>query len=648
VVPPLLVRVLAGNPLAGATILACLTMGDAKRLRRLCPAVAAAVAGVPWDDTSIPVLDAVRWRAALPAAVGAQLSYRVVRGLLTSAPALAALAGVTRLDMNDCDFVTDELLLRLPDSLRVLSIRSCDNLTPAASLVHLNAPEVLDCSLKQVSGLPPSLRELVDSRELADVSLAYLPRLQVVRCTMDHVSLASLPPSLLELHAGWCDFTPATTSFAHLPALHTLDISYSRIDNAVLATLPPSLESLDIHSCMSLTPAAVLPHLPVLRLADMSGTNIGDALVASLPASLIELRLVGCRGVTPSAALDHLCTLRVLHSCDSALAPAVLAGCRARGCAVPAGALRGHRGRVTSLAVLADGRLASGDAAGELRLWETAECSGGDATTVLQSSFPGSEVRALAPLPDGRLASAIDNVWPYFEVWDVRGVLPKATSPATVACGGGVLALAALAGARVAVGLASGTVRVVDVDSGRAGAKPTDLEGHTGGVMALVALPDGRLASGSSDATVRVWNVGARTCEATLAGHRDVVRALAALADGTLASGSSDKSVRLWDVAARTCVRVLTGHDGAVTVLAALPDGRLASGSDDCTVRVWDTRPAARATAAAVPGRFTERVLSLAALPGGRLACCTNRRYGGYYGADWLVHLLDVPVASDV
>ena len=40
---PLLVRVLAGNPMTGAIILACLNTADAAHLRRLHPAVAGAV-----------------------------------------------------------------------------------------------------------------------------------------------------------------------------------------------------------------------------------------------------------------------------------------------------------------------------------------------------------------------------------------------------------------------------------------------------------------------------------------------------------------------------------------------------------------------------------------------------------------------------
>ena len=64
-----LVVLLAGNPATAAAILACLNTVDAARLQRLNPALDTAVAEVPWTDATTPVVDIVRWRAALPAAV---------------------------------------------------------------------------------------------------------------------------------------------------------------------------------------------------------------------------------------------------------------------------------------------------------------------------------------------------------------------------------------------------------------------------------------------------------------------------------------------------------------------------------------------------------------------------------------------------
>jgi len=554
-----------------------------------------------------------------------------------SAPALAALAGVMHLDLQYCMFLTDELLPHLPPSLCTLNVSFCIFLTQRASFENLTALTVLNCGGTQVvrlgvAGLPASLQELDTTLAFLPpgTSLAHFSRLRVLRAhRMDEATLASLPPCLLELY---CEELAPGASFAHLPVLHTLDVSKTFIVDASLASVPPSLVSLTARLCRNLTPAAVLPPLPSLRLLDVSLTRVGDALVASLPAGLTELRMSRCTGVTASATLYHVSALRTLHSSGTDLAPGMLSDCRARGCAVPAaGVLRGHRRYVTALAVLADGRLVSGDADGEVRARKCGS-GGGEADMVWNA---GGGVVALAALRDGhRLAVAVNAV---VEIWDVGVVSPVRT--ATVGCGGNpALTLAALRDGRLATGCGNGAVQIIGVDV------VATLEGHTGRVTALAALPDGMLASGSNDGTVRVWNVITQACVATLADHHDSIHALAVLADGRLASGSDDASVRLWDVATRTCVGMLNGHTRCVVALAALPDGRLASGSWDWTLRVWDTRPAATAAAShavsAVPMATIAHGLyvpsELVPLPDGCLACAGCGCKGG-------VHLLHLP-----
>jgi len=627
---PLLVRVLAGNSVTSFTILGCLNTADAGPLRQLHPAVAGVVASVPWVDTDTPVVDAGRWRAALPGAVGARL---VVSEEVARLPALAALlAGVTCLDVRGSPQVTDGLLLRLPPSLRALTVRDCSSLTAAASFLHLPALASLDCQSTAVvsertDGLPPSLRELDISGTKgwrAGASLAHLSQLQVLRASssaLDAGTLASLPPSLLELHAAHCASLAApAASFAHLHELRTLDVRRCGMSDDTLANMPPSLVSLNIAWCLGLTSAAVLPPLPALRLLDVRGTQIGDALVGSLPASLEELQVVNCRGLTPGATLDHVPSLRMLHCSSTELSRDVLMSCRARGCAVPIlSQLHEIWHDIAYLAVLRDGRLACNAGGSLLRLWDVA-----DGGTPAGVAAVVGDVSALAGVPDGRrlAVGVVPRRAPStgcVEVWNLGSATLQHDHTA-LTCSSRVTALGVLADGRLAAGCADGSLQV---ESEGEAAGDVAAWGHTRRVSALAGLPDGTLASGSHDATVRLWDVDARTCVATLAGHRSEVSSLAVLADGRLASGSYDKSVRLWDVAARTCVGTLTGHVGRVTALAALPDGRLATGADDGTIRLWDTRPAATAAAShaasAVPavvwGRLMHPVHLLAALP---------------------------------
>jgi len=500
-----------------------------------------------------------------------------------------------------------------------------------------------------IPGLPASLQELEVEYlpESSGASLASLARLQVLRASFTHLNaamLASLPPSLLELHAAYCNKLALGASFAHLPALHTLDASYSDIDDASLASMPPSLVSLNVRECKNLTPAAVLPHLPSLQRLDVSYTGVGDALVASLPAGVRDLRLVGCCGVTASATLHHVRALQALLSYGTDLAPSVLAACRARGCVVPvAGLLRGHRQSVGALAFLADGRLVSGDKSGEVRVWDTA--GEGKGIALLRA---GSGVTALVALRDGhRLAAGVEGR--VVEVWEV-GVAPSVRT-ATIICPGSyresgyVRTLAVLRDGRLAAGTDHIEILIIDVD---ARAAVATLNGHMGEVSALAVLPGGALVSGSGDRTVQVRNVGTRAYIATLMGHGGIIRALEVLPDGRLASGSDDGTVRLWNVGARTCVGVLTGHTDVVRALAVLPDGRLASASEDGSVRVWDTRPIAAAGASCaastapmvtVAHGLSDRT-ALLPLPDGRLACAGARE-----GA---VYLLDIPPTGAV
>jgi len=335
---PLLVRVLAGNPVTGAAILTCLHTVDASRLRRLHAAVAGAVARVPWADMDRIVADVVRWRAAFPAAVGVRLSHEPAGGHMVpetrdladlwdvsckrppprlKPSALAALAGVTRLELFRCIFVTDELLLRLPASLRILNVCECKNLTDRASFTHLTALTTLYCRETSVGGrgvrLPASLQVLHIDVLRARSSLAGLTRLRelYVSCSLDNAALASLPPSLQELGAAFSPALDSGASFAHLTALHTLNVSRTGIDDASLASMPPSLVNLWVERCCRLSPTATLPPLPLLRRLDISHTGVGDALVASLPAGLTWLRAIECYSVA-GATFDHVPALQTL------------------------------------------------------------------------------------------------------------------------------------------------------------------------------------------------------------------------------------------------------------------------------------------------------------------------------------------------
>jgi WD40 repeat protein len=288
----------------------------------------------------------------------------------------------------------------------------------------------------------------------------------------------------------------------------------------------------------------------------------------------------------------------------------------------------GHGSGVIALAVLPDGRLASGSFDATIKLWDPAT---GQLASTLEAH---SEVKALAMLPDGRLASGSFDAT--IKLWDPGTGQLDATLEGHSKS---VDALAVLPDGRLASGSIDATIKLWDPGTGQLDAT---LEGHSKSVDALAVLPDGRLASGSMDATIKLWDPGTGQLEATLEGHSKSVNALEVLPYGRLASVSLDQppavelnpaelaasldrllpssegwAIELWDPATGICAATMEGHSGPLNALAALPDGRLASGAGDNTIKLWD--PASGQLTATLEGH-SGPVYALAVLPDGRLA----------------------------
>lgn len=206
---PLLVRVLAGNPVTGATILACLTTDSAAALRRLHPAVAVVVADVPWADTDTPTADVVRWRATLPsAAVNWQPAKHADASTLCRAA--AALKGMPRL---------------------TLSLTQCDDDTARIAMAIL----------------PTSLHTLTVHPRGSSIHLEYLTALVSLTVSTSIIKVVNfiLPPSLQQLYARNCA-SSSLDGFQNLCALRTLAFTWGLLTIEDFDCLPPSLEELEL------------------------------------------------------------------------------------------------------------------------------------------------------------------------------------------------------------------------------------------------------------------------------------------------------------------------------------------------------------------------------------------------------------------
>ncbi|MBI4584804.1 MAG: PQQ-binding-like beta-propeller repeat protein [Planctomycetes bacterium] len=145
-----------------------------------------------------------------------------------------------------------------------------------------------------------------------------------------------------------------------------------------------------------------------------------------------------------------------------------------------------------------------------------------------------------------------------------------------------------------------GEVKLWDV---AAAAERGQLNGHADNVMSVVFSPDSKtLATGSADQTVILWDVAAGKQRFSFKGHSDAVWSVAISSDGnTVASASWDRTVRLWDANGGEERGQLAGHEEEILAVAISPDSKtLASGGADWTVRLWDT--AARTERAVLKG----------------------------------------------
>jgi WD40 repeat protein len=234
----------------------------------------------------------------------------------------------------------------------------------------------------------------------------------------------------------------------------------------------------------------------------------------------------------------------------------------------------------------------------------------------------------------GVLAFGPDSTWlvtgcdadDRLQVWDIAAATLRDRLPGP---GPGVVALTVSPdGARVAARTEAGTMKVVEIATGRevfsaqqhplayspdgrwlAGTAEdtrtlclwdaqtlelhTRFTGHEAWITAAAFSRDGRrVASTGKDRTVRVREIDTGKSQ-VLSGQTEQGYTVAFHPEGNrLASAGREGAIWLWDLRTGQEVARLQGHTNYVWSLAFSPDGKsLVSGSGDKTVRLWDTEP---------------------------------------------------------
>ncbi|MFN2549043.1 MAG: serine/threonine-protein kinase [Myxococcales bacterium] len=235
----------------------------------------------------------------------------------------------------------------------------------------------------------------------------------------------------------------------------------------------------------------------------------------------------------------------------------------------------------TALAVSQDGqRVAIGDAAGHIAIWDLSKARVADAMDLLQGPVTG-----VAFSRDARYLAASGHEEKAFLFVLAHGDrVPLEGHSDLVNC-----VAFAPDGNTVATGSSDGTVRLWTVPEGRQ-ARVLSATGM-GAVLTVAYSGDGKLlAAAGEDKAIRIWELKTGRVLHRMDGPPDAVLTVAFSPHASLvASAGRDQAIRTWRVGNGKLRSTWLGHGARVWSIAFAPDGEtLASASADGTIRFWD------------------------------------------------------------
>ncbi|HEY5937048.1 MAG TPA: hypothetical protein VIU61_20500, partial [Kofleriaceae bacterium] len=242
--------------------------------------------------------------------------------------------------------------------------------------------------------------------------------------------------------------------------------------------------------------------------------------------------------------------------------------------------MRGHVGRILSLAPIGDTRVITTGDDGTARIWDLKTAT---QVAMIRGTTPLGEVRS-QPMGERIATAGKDGVT---RIHGLDGKLLFEARPELLDQGFLYPAFSR-DGARLAtVSGSNPTARIFDAKSGRL---VLEMKLTTEYAQRISWSPDGRVvAVVGFGAELRDASTGA--LRARLVGHQSGITSVEFSPDGaSVVTGSIDRTAMIWDAKTGQLRKPLEGHDGALHRVAFDPSGRyLVTASRDRIVRVWTT-----------------------------------------------------------
>lgn len=234
-------------------------------------------------------------------------------------------------------------------------------------------------------------------------------------------------------------------------------------------------------------------------------------------------------------------------------------------------------------------RLVTGDASGNIRIWQTE--TGEEVQTI------AAHAKSVAGIAIDLAGRKVVSCAPHFtrgdepgelKVWDLQsGNRLRADNPHR----GQVSAVAISPDGQWAASVGGGPQSQILIWRMDSGTVVHRIDKGDDLMHRIEFSRDGRqIVTSGFDAAPRVWTIDCGMAGPTFAGHPGITWAVAASPDGTrLVSAGQDHRMRVWDPRDGTETLILQGEDGAALSAAFSRKGtHIAAGVENAAVRIWE------------------------------------------------------------